>query len=109
VWPPVVASKAGVLPRFSLRSGMSMVELHDGSSNDAMTLSIHFVVIGILSRGAQSVRAQNAASLDAPRRRRDVNVLAVTSMYPSEEAPAYGTHVHEQIESLRALGSQSTS
>jgi teichuronic acid biosynthesis glycosyltransferase TuaC len=33
-----------------------------------------------------------------------MNVLAVTSMYPSEEAPAYGTHVQEQIESLRALG-----
>jgi teichuronic acid biosynthesis glycosyltransferase TuaC len=33
-----------------------------------------------------------------------MNVLAVTSMYPSEEAPTYGAHVHEQVDSLRALG-----
>lgn len=33
-----------------------------------------------------------------------MNVLAVTSMYPSEKAPTYGIHVHEQIDSLRGLG-----
>jgi hypothetical protein len=33
-----------------------------------------------------------------------VNVLVVTSMYPSDEAPVYGAVVHEQIDSLRALG-----
>jgi glycosyltransferase involved in cell wall biosynthesis len=33
-----------------------------------------------------------------------VNVLAVTNMYPSKEAPGYGAVVHEQLDSLRALG-----
>jgi hypothetical protein len=33
-----------------------------------------------------------------------MNVLAITSMYPSEDAPVYGARVHEQIDSLRALG-----
>lgn len=33
-----------------------------------------------------------------------MNVLAITSMYPSQDAPVYEARVHEQIDSLRALG-----
>ena len=33
-----------------------------------------------------------------------MKVLAVTNLFPTEAAPASGTFVHEQVESLRALG-----
>ena len=50
--------------------------------------------------GIRRTAAPAAAALPfAPR------VLVVTSMYPSEERPAFGTFVRRQVEALRAAGS----
>ncbi len=43
---------------------------------------------------------ERAAAVSTPPR-----VLVVTSMYPSEERPAFGTFVRRQVEALRAAGS----